>query len=61
MGGGREAGRTKDGNEQLLRGRMNGYEHDDHPGPLLHQTYAALVGGLLSGLLLGITGWRPRR
>lgn len=24
-----------------------------------HQTYAALVGGPLDGLLLDITGWRP--
>ncbi len=30
-----------------------------HPGPLPHQTYAALVGGPLDGLLLDITGWRP--
>lgn len=28
-------------------------------GPLPHQTYAALVGGPLDGLLLDITGWRP--
>ncbi|MFE2381570.1 hypothetical protein [Streptomyces misionensis] len=33
-------------------------DHDDsHPLP--HQTYAALVGGPLDGLLLDITGWRP--
>ncbi|MYU06112.1 hypothetical protein GTY81_19970 [Streptomyces sp. SID8366] len=30
------------------------YDHDDpHPGPLPHQTYAALDGGPLDGLLLG--------
>ncbi|MEU1661894.1 hypothetical protein ACFY2H_39445 [Streptomyces griseofuscus] len=46
--------------EQLLRGRVYGHDHDaPHPGPLPHQTYAALVGGPLDGLLLDITGWRP--
>ncbi|MFH7340685.1 hypothetical protein [Streptomyces sp. KHY 26] len=46
--------------EQLLRGRVYGCDPDDpHPGPLPHQTYAALVGGPLDGLLLDITGWRP--
>lgn len=46
--------------EQLLRGRVYGHDHDDpNPGPLPHQTYAALVGGPLDGLLLDITGWRP--
>nr|WP_308433273.1 hypothetical protein [Streptomyces inusitatus] len=29
------------------------------PGPLPHQTYAALVGGPLDGLPPDITGWRP--
>ncbi|MYY09843.1 hypothetical protein GT204_13195 [Streptomyces sp. SID4919] len=49
-----------DGDEQLLRGRVYGHDHDDpRPGPLPHQTYAALVGGPLDGLLLDITGWRP--
>ncbi|CAK7286417.1 hypothetical protein SGPA1_40677 [Streptomyces misionensis JCM 4497] len=34
--------------------------HDDlRPGPLPHQTYAALVGGPLDGLLLDISGWCP--
>ncbi|MGW4995743.1 hypothetical protein ACWEQ3_50760 [Streptomyces mirabilis] len=48
------------GDEQLLRGRVYGHGHDDrNPGPLPHQTYAALVGGPLDGLLLDITGWRP--
>ncbi|MGW3060662.1 hypothetical protein ACWC98_32680 [Streptomyces goshikiensis] len=46
--------------EQLLRGRVYGHDHDaPNPGPLPHQTYAALVGGPLDGLLLDITGWRP--
>ncbi|MDX3636995.1 hypothetical protein PV728_43785 [Streptomyces europaeiscabiei] len=44
--------------EQLLRGRVYGHDHDDHPGPLPHRTYAALVGGPLDGLLLDIHGWR---
>ncbi|MFE4337407.1 hypothetical protein ACFRQM_51505 [Streptomyces sp. NPDC056831] len=49
------------GDEQLLRGRVYGHDHDDpNPGPLPHQTYAALVGGPLDGLLLDITGWRSR-
>ncbi|MFJ2729342.1 hypothetical protein [Streptomyces collinus] len=30
---------------------------DPNPGPLPAQTYAALVGGPLDGLLLDITGW----
>jgi hypothetical protein len=49
------------GDEQLLRGRVYGRDHDDpHPGPLPHHTYATLVGGPLDGLLLDITGWRPQ-
>lgn len=45
--------------EQLLRGRVYGRDQDDpNPGPLPHQTYAALLGGPLDGLLLDITGWR---
>ncbi|MFF2523534.1 hypothetical protein [Streptomyces liangshanensis] len=44
--------------EQLLCGRVYGHDHPD-PGPLPHQTYAALVGGPLDGLLVDITGWRP--
>lgn len=48
------------GDEQLLRGRVYGNDHDDpEPGPLAHHTYAALIGGPLNGLLLDITGWRP--
>jgi hypothetical protein len=46
--------------EQLLRGRVYGHDHDaPNPGPLPWQTYAALIGGPLDGLLLDITGWRP--
>ncbi|MEU3529676.1 hypothetical protein AB0E62_38530 [Streptomyces sp. NPDC038707] len=45
--------------EQLLRRRVYGADHDDpDPGPLPHRTYAELVGGPLDGLLLDITGWR---
>lgn len=60
VGGGCKAGRMNADDEQLLRGRVYGCDHDDpHPGPLPHQTYAALVGGPLDGLLLDVTGWRP--
>lgn len=41
-----------------MYGRVYGCDHDD-PHPLPHQTYAALVGSPLDGLLLDITGWRP--
>ncbi|PNG24130.1 hypothetical protein [Streptomyces cahuitamycinicus] len=45
--------------EQLLRGRVYGHDHDDpDPGPRRGQTYAELVGGPLDGLLLDITSWR---
>ncbi|RPK32038.1 hypothetical protein EES39_39615 [Streptomyces sp. ADI92-24] len=45
------------GDEQL---RCRVYDHDHpNPGPLPHQTYAALVGGPLDGLLLDIACWRP--
>ncbi|MGW2050846.1 hypothetical protein ACWCPF_37605 [Streptomyces sp. NPDC001858] len=44
--------------EQLLRGRIYGTDHD-HPGPKPGRNYAELVGGPLDGLLLDITGWRP--
>ncbi|MFB6990255.1 hypothetical protein ACFC0C_28505 [Streptomyces sp. NPDC056178] len=47
VGGGWQAERMN-GDEQLLRGRVYGHDHDDpNPGPLPHQTYAALVGGPL--------------
>ncbi|MCS0603479.1 hypothetical protein NX794_19990 [Streptomyces sp. LP11] len=49
------------GDEQLLRGRVYGRDHDDpDPGPLPHRTYAALTGGPLDGLLLDITDRRPQ-
>ncbi|MFE1442362.1 hypothetical protein [Streptomyces sp. NPDC058739] len=49
------------GDEQLLRGRVYGRDHDDpDPGPLPGRTYAALTGGPLDGLLLDITGWAAR-
>ncbi|MFB8182136.1 hypothetical protein ACFC8N_40255 [Streptomyces sp. NPDC055966] len=41
--------------EQPLRGRVYGADHD-HPGPVPGQRYAELVGGPLEGLLLDITG-----
>ncbi|MEU4089797.1 hypothetical protein [Streptomyces aureus] len=48
------------GDEQLLRGRVYGRDHDDpDPGPLPHRTYAALMGGPLDGLLLDITDREP--
>ncbi|GAA3108480.1 hypothetical protein GCM10017687_20930 [Streptomyces echinatus] len=48
------------GDEQLMRGRVYGRDHDDpDPGPLPHRTYATLIGGPLDGLLLDITGWPP--
>ncbi|MGW6145477.1 hypothetical protein [Streptomyces sp. NPDC055140] len=48
------------GDEQLMRGRVYGHDHDDpNPGPLPHRTYATLIGGPLDGLLLDVTDWRP--
>ena len=48
--------------EQLLRRRVYGADHDDpNPGPLPHRTYAELVGGPLDGLLLDIHGWRTMK
>jgi hypothetical protein len=44
--------------EQLLRGRVYGADHDD-PGPRPGQCYVELAGGPLDGLLLDITGWTP--
>ncbi|MET8957064.1 hypothetical protein ACWEO4_47300 [Streptomyces sp. NPDC004393] len=44
------------GDEQLLRGRVYGADHED-PGPVPGQRYVELVGGPLDGLLLDITGW----
>ncbi|WP_407563166.1 hypothetical protein [Streptomyces sp. 184] len=50
-----------DRDEELLRGRVYGTDHDDpHPGPRPGRDYAELVGGPLDGLLLDITGWSAR-
>ncbi|MER5728272.1 hypothetical protein ABT084_07905 [Streptomyces sp. NPDC002138] len=47
-----------DRDEELLRGRVYGTDHDDpDPGPRPGRTYVELVGGPLDGLLLDITGW----
>ncbi|MGW0337909.1 hypothetical protein ACWD0J_40025 [Streptomyces sp. NPDC003011] len=49
-----------DRDEELLRGRVYGADHDDAgQGPRPGRTYAELVGGPLDGLLLDITGWTP--
>ncbi len=46
-----------DRDEELLRGRVYGQEHDDpRPGPRPGRVYAELVGGPLDGLLLDVTG-----
>ncbi|MFF8727182.1 hypothetical protein ACF073_11905 [Streptomyces sp. NPDC015171] len=42
--------------EELLRGRVYGADHD-HPGPEPGRRYVELVGGPLDGLLLDVTGW----
>ncbi|MES4888742.1 hypothetical protein [Streptomyces sp. NPDC096012] len=42
--------------EQLLRGRVYGRDHDN-PGPRPGARYVELVGGPLDGLLLDVTGW----
>ncbi|MFD3532804.1 hypothetical protein [Streptomyces sp. NPDC058664] len=47
-----------DRDEELLRGRVYGQDHDDpRPGPRPGRVYAELVGGPLDGLLLDVTGW----
>lgn len=47
-----------DRDEELLRGRVYGQDHDDpRQGPQPGRAYAELVGGPLDGLLLDITGW----
>lgn len=49
-----------DRDEELLRGRVYGADHDDpRRGPQPGHTYAQLVGGPLDGLLLDVTGWTP--
>ncbi|MFJ5229190.1 hypothetical protein ACIQBJ_04730 [Kitasatospora sp. NPDC088391] len=47
-----------DHDEQLLRGRVYGADHED-PGPRPGHDYRELVGGPLDGLLLDTTGWPP--
>ncbi|MGW0121473.1 hypothetical protein [Streptomyces sp. NPDC003327] len=50
-----------DRDEELLRGRVYGQDHDHpRPGPLPGRTYVELVGGPLDGLLLDVTGWTAR-
>ncbi|MFE7404061.1 hypothetical protein [Streptomyces sp. NPDC057557] len=51
-----QAERTDRDDEQLLRRRVYGADHD-HPGPRPNRHYAELVDGPLDGLLLDITGW----
>ncbi|MGV9565110.1 hypothetical protein [Streptomyces sp. NPDC003480] len=46
----------RNGDEQLLRGRVYGADHED-AGSVPGQRYVELVGGPLYGLLLDITGW----
>ncbi|WP_372412473.1 hypothetical protein [Streptomyces luteireticuli] len=49
-----------DRDEELVRGRVYGADHDDpRPGPQPGRDYAELVGGPLDGLLLDVTGWTP--
>ncbi|MFC8453136.1 hypothetical protein [Kitasatospora sp. NPDC057223] len=43
--------------EELLRGRVYGTDHDDDPGPRAGRVYRELVAGPLDGLLLDVTGW----
>ncbi|MEV7676495.1 hypothetical protein [Streptomyces sp. NPDC088752] len=47
-----------DRDEELLRGRIYGEDHDHLcPGPKPGRTYAEPVNGPLDGLLLDITSW----
>jgi hypothetical protein len=49
------------GDEQLLKGRVYGAEHDDpnpRPAPEPDLCRTELVGGPLDGLLLDLHGWR---
>ncbi|MFB7940930.1 hypothetical protein ACFWIN_26640 [Streptomyces sp. NPDC127049] len=51
-----------DRDEELLRGRVYGQDHDDpRPGPRAGRAYAELVGGPLDGLLLDVTDWTGER
>lgn len=45
-----------DEDDELLRGRVYGTDHDD-PGPRPGHVYRELVAGPLDGLLLDVTGW----
>ncbi|GAA1377882.1 hypothetical protein [Streptomyces beijiangensis] len=48
--------------EQIMRGRVYGADHDDpDPGPRPGHIYVELVGGPLDGLLLDVTGWSARQ
>ncbi|MFD0258939.1 hypothetical protein ACFVH7_11790 [Kitasatospora indigofera] len=42
--------------EELLRGRVYGADHED-PGPQVGHIYRELVGGPLDGLLVDVTDW----
>ncbi|MER5863450.1 hypothetical protein [Kitasatospora sp. NPDC002040] len=42
--------------EELLRGRVYGADHEDS-GPRTGRVYRELVAGPLDGLLLDVTGW----
>ncbi|KQX50742.1 MULTISPECIES: hypothetical protein [unclassified Streptomyces] len=45
-----------DRDEELLRGRVYGQDHDDpHRGPRPGRVYVELTGGPLDGLLLDVT------
>ncbi|MFM9370568.1 hypothetical protein [Streptomyces sp. Da 82-17] len=49
------------GDEELLRGRIYGQDHDDpRRGPQPGRSYVQLVAGPLDGLLLDVTGWTPQ-
>lgn len=51
-----------DHDEELMRGRVYGQDHDDpRPGPRPGRAYVELTGGPLDGLLLDVTDWSPAR
>lgn len=51
-----------DRDEELLRGRVYGQDHDDpRPGPRPGRVYAELVGGPLDGLLFDVTDRTPEQ
>ncbi|MFE5793269.1 hypothetical protein ACFQ8C_11940 [Streptomyces sp. NPDC056503] len=57
-GGGKGGDMGGDRDEELLRGRVYGMDHDDpRPGPRPGRAYVELVGGPLDGLLLDVTDW----